>query len=99
MRLAKLFYSVTSYSRSILSADVSVLAELVGIPVFLKKRVLSLTWEWTWPWDRQRTVGTTLGLVIGSWPSATGSTRIVSVTSYEIQAVNITLQIVEGDLN
>ena len=36
-RLAVLSYLATSYSWSILSTDVSVLAELVGIPAFFKK--------------------------------------------------------------
>ena len=99
MMLAKLSYSITSYSRSILSAGVSVLAKLVKILAFFKKRVLSLTWEWTWPWQRQRTMGTTSALVIGSCPSAIGSARIVSIASCEIQAVNIRLQIVEEDFN
>jgi hypothetical protein len=44
-------------------------------------------------------VGTTSALVIGSCPSATGSGCIVSIASYEIQAVNIRLQIVEEDFN
>jgi hypothetical protein len=44
-------------------------------------------------------VGTTSTLVIGSCPSATGSARIVSTISCEIQAVNIRLQIVEDDFN
>ena len=43
-------------------------------------------------------LGTTSSLLIGLCPLATGSTRIVSITSYEIQAVNIRLQIVEDDL-
>ena len=38
MRLAELSYSATSCSQNILSADVSVLAELVGIPAFFKKK-------------------------------------------------------------
>ena len=99
MRLAKLSYSATSCSRSILSATVSVLVGLVRIPAFFKKRVLLLTWEWTQPWGRQRTVGTTSTLVIGSCTSATGSACIVSIASCEIQAVNIRLQIVEEDFN
>ena len=97
-RLAELSCSATSYSRSILFADVSVLAELVGIPAFFRKRVLPLTQEWTQPWERQRTMGTTSALIIGSCPLATGSARIVSIASCEIQAVNIRLQIVEDDL-
>ena len=99
MRLAELSYSATSCSRSILFTNVSVLEELVGIPAFFKKRVLPLTWEWTWPWERQRTVRTISHLVIGSCPSATGSARIVSIASCEIQAVNMKLQIVEEDFN
>jgi hypothetical protein len=51
------------------------------------------------PWERQRTVGTRSTLVIGSYPSATGFSYIVSIASYEIQAVNIRLQIVEEDFN
>ena len=98
-RLAVLSYLATSYSWSILSTDVSVLAELVGIPALFKKRVLPLTWEWTWPWERQRTMGTTSALVIGSCPSATGSARIISIAFCEIQAVNIRLQIVEEGFN
>ena len=98
-RLGELSCLATSYSWSILSADVSVLVELVGIPEFFKKRVLPLTWEWTWPWERQRTVGTTLALVIGSCPSAIDSARIVSIASCEIQVVNNRLQIVEEDFN
>jgi hypothetical protein len=39
MRFAELSCSAISYSRSILSADVSILAKLVGIPAFLKKGV------------------------------------------------------------
>jgi len=38
MRLVELSYSAASCSRSILSADVSVLAKLIGIPAFLKKK-------------------------------------------------------------
>ena len=98
-RLGELSCSATSYSQSILSANISVLAELVGIPTFFKKRVLPLTWEWTWSWERQRTVGTTSALVIGSCPSATGFARIVFIASCEIQAVNIRLQLVEEDFN
>jgi hypothetical protein len=41
MRVAKLFYSAASCFRSILSADVSVLVDLVWIPVFFKKKVIT----------------------------------------------------------
>jgi hypothetical protein len=46
-------------SRSILSADVSILVGLVEKQAFFKKRVLLLTWEWTLVWERQRTLETT----------------------------------------
>jgi len=37
MRATELSYSPASYSRSIISTDVSALVELVGIPAFFKK--------------------------------------------------------------
>jgi len=80
MRLGKLSCSATSYSQSILSADVAILAELVRILAFFKKRVLPLTW----PWERQRSLGTTSDS---------------SIAFYEIQAVNVRLQIAEEDFN
>jgi hypothetical protein len=43
----------------------------------------------------EETLETTSSLGIGSWPSALGSTHIVSIDSYENKEVNIRLQIMK----
>ena len=50
----------------------------------LQKRLQPLFQEEALPWQRQRTLQTTSTLVIGCYPSATGSTCIVFIASYEI---------------
>jgi hypothetical protein len=42
MRATVLFYSPASYSRSVISVDVSALVELLRIPAFFKKRFFLL---------------------------------------------------------
>jgi hypothetical protein len=49
MRAVELSCSAKSCYRSIWSANVSVLVDLVRIPAFFKGRVLLLPWEWTLP--------------------------------------------------
>ena len=86
-RTTELSCSPASCSRSVISTDVSALVELVEIPVFFKERFLLLAWEGGLPWERQRTLETTSVLVIGCYPSATGSACIAFIAPYKIQSV------------